>query len=52
MKSYSFAKVSARGTLTESDYNNKFIITDDFRLVINVSDKVYLQRAPFFYGKE
>ena len=51
MKSYSFAKVSARGTLTESDYNNKFIITDDLRLVINVSDKVYLQRAPFFLRK-
>ena len=26
MKSYSFAKVSARGYLTEADYNNKYII--------------------------
>ena len=51
MKSYSFAKVSARGQLTEADYNNKYIITNDLRLVINVSDKVDLRRTPFFLQK-
>ena len=37
MKTYSFAKVSARGYLTQADYNNKYIFTDDLKIVINVS---------------
>lgn len=51
MKSYSFAKISARGQLTEADYNNKYIITEDLKLVLNVSDKRDLERAPFFKNR-
>lgn len=39
MKNYTFSKVSARGYLTKADLENKWIITDDLRLVINVSEK-------------
>ena len=38
MKSYSFAKVSARGMLTEADYNNKYIFTEDLRNIVNLSE--------------
>ena len=52
MKSYSFAKVSARGQLTEADYKNKYIFTEDLKQVINVSDKVRLDRDDFFREKD
>ena len=48
MKSYTFSKVSARGYLTEADYKNKYIITEDLKLVLNMSDKRDLERMPFF----
>lgn len=48
MKSYSFAKVSARGYLTEADYNNKYIIADDLRLIINVSGREFGKSSEFF----
>ena len=48
MKSYSFAKVSARGYLTEADYNNKYILTDDLRLIINVSGRDFERPQEFF----
>ena len=38
MKSYTFAKVSARGYLTEADRNNKSVITEDLGLIINVTE--------------
>ena len=48
MKSYSFAKVSARGYLTEADYNNKYILTEDLRLIINVSERDFERPQEFF----
>lgn len=48
MKSYSFAKVSARGYLTEADYNNKYILTEDLRLIINVSGRDFERPQEFF----
>ena len=47
MKSYTFSKVSARGYLTEADYNNKYIITEDLKLVLNISDKRELNLLPW-----
>lgn len=44
MKSYSFAKVSARGRLTEADYKNKYIITDDLIQIINLSEIVSIDK--------
>lgn len=48
MKSYTFSKVSARGYLTEADYNNKYIFTDDLKQVINVSGKPFEKPLAFF----
>ena len=49
MKSYSFAKVSARGRLTEADYKNKYIITEDLIQIINLSEIVNINsRAQLF----
>lgn len=48
MKSYSFAKVSARGRLTDADYNNKYIITEDLRYIINVSERGLGRPFTFF----
>ena len=48
MKSYSFAKVSARGYLTEADYNNKYIITEDLKMIINVSGRDFEKPAEYF----
>ena len=48
MKSYSFAKVSARGRLTEADYKNKYIITDDLIQIINLSEIANIDRTKFF----
>ena len=48
MKTYSFAKVSARGYLTKADFNNKWIITDDLGLVISLSEKEDKVAAEFF----
>lgn len=39
MKTYTFAKVSARGYLTKADLNNNWIITDDLGLVLNLSER-------------
>ena len=47
MKSYSFAKVSARGMLTEADYDNKYIFTDDLKCIINVSEIHRVDRPRF-----
>ena len=47
MKSYSFAKVSARGMVTEADYNNKYIFTDDLKCIINVSEIHRVDRPRF-----
>ena len=47
MKSYSFAKVSARGQLTKADYNNKYIITDDLIQIINLSETAYIDHTKF-----
>ena len=52
MKSYSFAKVSARGYLTEADYNNKYIITDDLKLIINVSVRDFEKPWEFFLKRD
>jgi hypothetical protein len=51
MKSYSFAKVSARGYLTEADYNNKYILTEDLRLIINVSGRDFEKPQEFFHDR-
>jgi hypothetical protein len=48
MKTYSFAKVSARGYLTQADYNNKYIFTDDLKIVINVSGRDFEKPQEFF----
>ena len=48
MKSYTFSKVSARGYLTEADYNNKYIFTDDLSLIINVSERDFERPLEFF----
>ena len=48
MKSYSFAKVSARGYLTEADYNNKYKLNEDLRLIINVSERDFERPQEFF----
>ena len=48
MKSYSFAKVSAHGYLTESDYNNQYIITEDLKQIINVSGREFEKPLSFF----
>ena len=47
MKSYSFAKVSARGLVTEVDYNNKYIFTEDLKCIINVSEIYRVDRSRF-----
>ena len=47
MKSYSFAKVSARGILTEADYNNKYIFTEDLRNIVNLSETQRIERTRF-----
>ena len=51
MKTYSFAKVSARGYLTQSDYNNRYIITDDLKLIINVSGRDFEKPKEYFQEK-
>ena len=38
MKAYDFAKVYARGPMTEEDYRNDEL-TDNLRLVINLTDE-------------
>lgn len=48
MKSYTFAKVSARGRLTDADYNNKYIITEDLKQIINVSERGLGRPFTFF----
>ena len=48
MKTYSFAKVSARGYLTQADYNNKYILTEDLKLIINVSGRDFEKPQEFF----
>ena len=48
MKSYSFAKVSARGRLTDADYNNKYILTEDLKYIINVSERRLGRPFTFF----
>ena len=48
MKTYSFAKVSARGYLTQADYNNKYIITEDLKMIINVSGRDFEKPAEYF----
>lgn len=52
MKSYSFSKISARGYLTEADYNNKYIFTEDLKQVINVSEKQLLKDIVFFRDRD
>lgn len=52
MKTYSFAKVSARGYLTKADFNNKWIITDDLGLVISLSEKADKGAADFFASRQ
>lgn len=52
MKSYSFSKVSARGYLTEADYNNKYIFTDDLKQIINVSGKPFEKPLSFFRERD
>jgi hypothetical protein len=52
MKSYSFAKVSAREYLTMADYNNKYIITDDLKQIINVSGRDFEEPLNFFKERE
>ena len=52
MKSYSFAKVSARGYLTEADYNNKYIFTDDLKQIINVSGRPFEKPLSFFRERD
>lgn len=47
MKSYSFAKVSALGMITEADYNNKYIFTDDLKYIANVSEIQRIERTRF-----
>ena len=47
MKSYSFAKVSARGILTEADYNNKYIFTEDLKNIVNLSETQRIERTRF-----
>lgn len=51
MKSYTFEKVSARGFLTEADLHNKWIIRDDLKLVVNVSEKCDENAAKFLEGR-
>lgn len=48
MKSYSFSKVSARGYLTEADYDNKYIITEDLKQIINVAERPYVKPLRYF----
>ena len=48
---YSFAKISASGQLTEADYSNKHIITEDLKVIINVSDKYHIKRTQLFRSK-
>lgn len=48
MKTYSFAKVSARGYLTQADYNNKYILTEDLKIIINVSGRDFEKPQEFF----
>ena len=52
MKSYSFSKVSARGYLTEADYNNKYIFTDDLKQIINVSGRPFEKPLSFFRERD
>ena len=52
MKSYSFSKVSARGYLTEADYNNKYIFTDDLKQIINVSGRPLEKPLSFFRERD
>lgn len=52
MKTYSFAKVSARGYLIKADLNNKWIITGDLGLVINLSEKEDKEAADFFASRQ
>lgn len=51
MKTYTFEKVSARGYLTEADLHNKWIVTDDLKLVVNVSEKCDEDAARFLNEK-
>lgn len=52
MKSYSFSKVSARGYLTEADYNNKYIFSDDLKQIINVSGRPLEKPLSFFRERD
>ena len=52
MKSYTFAKVSARGYLTEADYYNKYIFTDDLKQIINVSGRPFEKPLSFFRERD
>ena len=51
MKNYTFSKVSARGYLTKADLENKWIITDDLKLVINLSEKCDEDAARLLEGR-
>ena len=48
MKSYSFSKVSAHGYLTEADYDNKSIITEDLKQIINVAIRPFEKPLSYF----
>ena len=51
MKNYTFSKVSARGYLTKADLENRWIITDDLKLVINLSEKCDEDAARLLEGR-
>ena len=48
MKPYSLAKVSVRGQLTHTDYNNRCLIADDLIQIINLSGKENVDRTKIF----
>ena len=51
MKNYTFSKVSARGYLTKADLENRWTITDDLKLVINLSEKCDEDAARLLEGR-
>ncbi|MBR2064490.1 MAG: dual specificity protein phosphatase family protein [Bacteroidales bacterium] len=52
MKTYTFAKVSARGYLTKADLSNNWIITDDLGLVLNLSERKDEDAARFLADRD
>lgn len=52
MKTYTFAKVSARGYLTKADLSNNWIITDDLGLVLNLTERKDEDTARFLAERD